>query len=364
MKWRAEVLCAWLVTCPYLFPALVRADGKDVLSPVRTEIILHILQARGVQSGRAEPVAFLDLPAHTACGSFTADAENALLHAAAYARVTGPEREAHARSAAAILSAWAAQNKGFIGPNGWLCAAWNLGAMARAAYVLKRLEAEEYEEIRADFEAWAVFTAQVYLLPREKALPDTRPQLLQHWENEHVSNRTLTGLEAVLHVARLVGDQAWYQAVVQRYKQVIRWRDFRAPREEPGSGTTYFVNANGENNDHFRGDAWHQTAGLAACLQICEVVKADTGEDLFHREDGILKESLEFYADLMEPRGGAPIPVWDIAARAYPDSEKIQAIALRQKTHERSSSIGTIVQYSWGISDLLTLPGSHAATFR
>jgi hypothetical protein len=178
---------------------------------------------------------------------------------------------------------------------------------------------------------------------------------LQHWEKEHISNRTMVGLEAALHVARLTGDRNWYREIVERYKGYIQWQNFRAPRDEPGVGTTYFVNAVGENNDHFRGDAWHRTAGLASCLHICEMVKADTGEDLFHSEGAILKKSLEYYADTMDPHGGAPIPIWDIAARAFPDSERIVAMASRQKAYERASSIGTILQYSWGISDLLTL---------
>ena len=64
----------------------------------------------------------------------------------------------------------------------------------------------------------------------------------------------------------------------------------------------------------------------------------------------------------MDPHGGAPIPVWDIAARAFPDSERIIAMAARQKAHERASSIGTLLQYSWGMSDLLTLSGKQAGT--
>lgn len=64
----------------------------------------------------------------------------------------------------------------------------------------------------------------------------------------------------------------------------------------------------------------------------------------------------------LAPDGGAPIPVWDIAARAFPDSERIIAMAARQKAHERASCIGTILQYSWGMSDLLTLSGKQAGT--
>jgi hypothetical protein len=331
----------------------------NLLRPVPTEVILGILDGRGELSRTAQPVAFLNLPAHTSCGTFTTDAENAFLHAAAYARRAGPENAGHARVAAELLHAWATKNEGFGGPNGWLCAAWNVGSMARAAYVLKTLRAPEYDTIRNAFEAWAVFTIQAYILPRDeqRPLPGTRPQLLQHWEKEHISNRTLVGLEAALHVARLTGDRSWYHNIVERYKGYIRWQDFRAPKEEPGVGTTYFVNAAGENNDHFRGDAWHRTAGLASCLQICEMVKADTGEDLFHLEDAILLKSLEFYVDTIESQGGVPIPVWDIAARAFPASKKLLAMAVRQKAHERATSIGTILQYSWGISELLTLPG-------
>ncbi len=345
----------------FLVPLAAASGGHDsLLAPVPTEAIIRILDDRGAPSKAAHPVPFLDLPAHTPCGTFTVDAENALLHAAAYARLSGPERTEHARAAAAILHAWATDNEGFGGANGWLCAAWNMGSMARTAYVLKTLQAQEYDEIRHVFEAWAVQTTQAYLLPRDERLPlpGSRPQLLQHWEREHVSNRTMVGLEAALHVARLTGDRTWYRKIVERYREYIQWKRFRAPKDEPGAGTTYFVNASGENNDHFRGDAWHRTAGLASCLQICEMVKADTGEDLFHAEGAILKQSLEFYADTIGPHGGAPIPVWDIAARAFPDSEKIVAMAYRQKAHERASSIGTILQYSWGISDLLTLSGN------
>lgn len=330
--------------------------------PVSTEAILRVLDGRSARADTAQPVPFLDLPAHAACGTFTTDAENALLHAAAYARLSGPERTDHARAAADLLNAWATTNKGFGGPNGWLCAAWNLGSMARTAYVLKTRQAQEYARIRAAFEAWAVFTTQAYLLPRDehRPLPGTRPQLLQQWETEHISNRTLVGLEAALHVARLTGDRPWYRSIVNRYREYIQWRHFRAPRDEPGAGTTYFVNAAGENNDHFRGDAWHRTAGLASCLQICEMVKTDTGEDLFHLEGDILRKSLEYYAGTIEPQGGVPIPVWDIATRAFPDSEKIAAMAARQKAHERSDSIGTLLQYSWGLSDLLTPVSAHA----
>ena len=344
--------------------AAASGDDPGPLAPVPGELILEALALRGADPGQAQPVKWLDLPAHTPCGTFTTDAENAFLHAAAYARGAGPDRPAHARAATAILARWAAVNEGFSGPNGWLCAAWNLGSIARTAYVLKTRQAPEYEGIRETFEAWAVRTAESYLLPRDerRPLPGTRPQLLQPWETEHISNRTLAGLEAALHVARLTGDRRWQANIVERYQRLIRWRDFRAPRNEPGCGTTFFVNARGENNDHFRGDAWHRTAGLAAALQICEMVKADTGQDLFHLEENILRTSLEFYADTLAPDGGAPIPVWDIAARAFPDSERIIAMAVRQKTHERASSIGTILQYSWGMSDLLTLSGKQAGT--
>jgi hypothetical protein len=350
----AGVVTAWACAC-------ASASGADPAAPVPTATILALLDLRGQDAVTARPVEFLDLPAHTSCGSFTTDAENALLHAAAFARTAGPARSHHARAAAAILAGWATRNKGFSGPNGWLCAAWNLGSMARTAHILKASGVPEYEEVRGVFEPWAVRTAQAYLLPADEdhPLPGTKPQLLQPWETEHISNRTLAGLEASLHVARLTGDRHWYRKIVERYRQYVRWRDFRAPRDEPGCGTTYFVNARGENNDHFRGDAWHRTAGLASCLQICELVRADTGQDLFHIEQDILRTSLEFYAGTMDPRGGAPIPVWDIAARAFPDSEAIRAMAARQKEHERAGAVGTVLQYSWGLSDLLALPGPN-----
>ena len=231
--------------------------------------------------------------------------------------------------------------------------------MARSAYILKTLKAPEYEAVRSNFEKWAVYTTQAYLLPIDERhpLPDTKPELANNWELKHVSNRTMVGLEATIHVARLVGNRRWYRSAVDKYQRLICWKDFRAPRDEPGCGTTFFVNGQGENNDHYRGDPWHRTAGLASCLQICEIVKSDTGEDMFHREGDILKKSLEYYANILDPERGVPIPTWDLAARTFPDSQAIQSVALRQKAHETPSSIGTIIQYSWGLSDLLNIQG-------
>jgi len=285
-----------------------------------------------------------------------------MLHAVAYARGGGDERDRHAAAAARILHGWASGNEGFAGPNGWLCAAWNLGSMARAAYVLKSRQSPEYEAVRAVFERWAVATAEAYLLPvdEHRAPPGSRPQLLQAWEREHVSNRTMAGLEAVLHVARLTENRVWYRHAVERYKQWIAWREFRRPRDEAGSGTAYFVNERGENNDHFRGDAWHRTAGLASCLQIAAMVKADTGEDLFGRERGILRTSLEWYAGMMGGDGGVPIPVWDLAAEAFPESGPIRAMAMRQQAHVRADRIDTFLQYSWGFKELLYAPAGAA----
>jgi hypothetical protein len=38
--------------------------------------------------------------------------------------------------------------------------------------------------------------------------------------------------------------------------------------------------------------------------------------------EAILRRSLEYFANTISPYGGTPIPVWDIATRAYPASEK------------------------------------------
>lgn len=333
------------------------ASVPEANQAVSLESVLAILAARGGDAANPHPVATVDIPKLTSCGPLTTDAQSAFLHAVAYARSTEADRARFAKIAAAILQAWASTNHTFTGGNGSLCAAWNIGSMSRTAYLLKSLKAPEYAAIADTFEPWAVHAAQAYLLPIDDRHPlkGTEPALLNDWELRHVTNRSLASLEAVLHVSRLVGNKRWYRSAVERYEKWIRWKDFKAPNGEPDEGTTYFVNLQGENTDHHRGDIWHRTAGLASCLQICAVVKADTGYDLFHRERDVLRNSLEFYAAIHEKEGGLPIPVWDLAARAFPESQAIQGMAVRQKALEQPKDPDRYLQYAWGFSDLLSL---------
>jgi hypothetical protein len=325
-----------------------------------------LLSFAGVST--ANPVRQLNLPPNTPCGSLTTDANNAIFNAVAYTLVSGSERARYGKAAAQILNAWATTNEGFSGPNGFLCAAWNVGAMARAAFILKQLGSPEYAAIQARFEAWAEKTAQTYWLPIDatKPLPGSKPQLLQRWELEHVSNRSLVSLEATLHVARLRKNAAWFQRAVAKYKQFVDYKAFRRPLNEPGAGTTYFVDATGKNNDHFRGDPWHRTAGLASSVHIAEVVKLETGEDLFRANDSILKKSLELYSGSLD---GIIIPFWSLAAQRFPESEKIRAVAQQQARQElppAGSNLtwkrAQILQYCWGRTETLKAAQARPAT--
>lgn len=308
---------------------------------------LDSLKKRGAEATKGHAADAKRRDSHASESLLTRDGENAMLNAVAYAGLPkgSAQRAAYGKAAAGILDNLANENNQFSGKQGFLSAAWGVGAMARAANILKKADSPEYRAIAPKFEAWAERTAQSQWIPIDgkTVLPSTKPELLNPWEASHASNRTMTALEATLHVAELTDNKQWMKTAGDQYKGLVQFDNFKKADGAGSEGSTFFTNAAGKTGDDSRGDAWHQTAGLAASMQICEIMKRQTGEDMFNFQGGILEKSLQHYAQGINSTDGL-IPFWDVAASRFPDSPAIARMASMQQD-TGNSSVG---QFSWG----------------
>lgn len=264
----------------------------------------------------------------------TEDGEHALMTAAMFSH-TGDRQ--YAEYCAKILLAWANTNKNFTGKNGFLASAWGVGAMARAARILKETHAPEWLEIEGPFKKWAIKTAETYWLPRD-GLPSKEgatPQLLSDWENKNVSNRTFTALEATLHVAHLVDDDQWFALGIEKYKAIL-------PK--------FFTDKSGKHADDFRGDPWHKQASLASATQICQLAKGK-GYSLFSINENVLKTSVEYYA--MEINNQY-VPFWPLFVDHYGSKETPQSyrLLIRDKGSYYKWYLHG-VEFLWGLGQFL-----------
>jgi hypothetical protein len=239
------------------------------------------------------------------------DAHNALMTAISY---THRKNDEYARYSASILLAWATKNQTFTGKNGFLASAWGVGAMARAARILKESGSAEWGRIQEPVTTWMTRVAQTYWLPRDgkTRLAGTKPQLLEKWEMNNISNRTMTALEATMHVAYLIGDDHWFAAAVNKYREIL-------PR--------FVVKASGENSDHFRGDPWHRQAGIASAVQLSVLAKRK-GYDLFPLHNEALRRSAEFYAPIVHTQF---IPFWTAIVEHYGQDKMPHSTNLLQR---------------------------------
>jgi hypothetical protein len=264
----------------------------------------------------------------------TKDGENALLTAAMFSHTKDAN---YAKHSANILLAWARTNRSFSGKNGFLASAWGVGAMARAARILKENNSSEWSRIEPTFVPWVVGVAETYWLPRDPArpLPDTKPQLLSKWEMENISNRTFTALEATLHVAYLIEDKSWFAGGVKMYQEIL-------PK--------FVLTDSGMNADDYRGDPWHRQAGIASAVQICELAKR-YGYDLYGIHNNALRSVAEYYAPQVNNQF---IPFWRTAVDAYGAANVPQSAALlkRDKGSYYKWYIDG-VEFLWGLGQFL-----------
>ncbi len=289
------------------------------LSAMHLRIVKDAIDVQGQAAGQGHAVKHVHVESYQSSPALEKDATNALLGAVLFANLK--ERK-YATQAAAILGNWAKMQTTFSGANGFLVSAWEVGAMTRAAQVLKDHQAPEWTAIAPSFQAWARRVAESYWMPAGERLPGTNPELLNQWELDNVSNRTMTALEATMHVAKLLGERDWFDKGVILYKDLVDYEglDRDLPnRKRDASFNRFFLEANGKNADDSRGDPWHRQAGLASCVQICQMASemldpAGSPYDLYPLHDNIVKKSCEYYAPKVQDQY---IPFWDVAYRHY-----------------------------------------------
>jgi hypothetical protein len=359
---------------------------------LRAEAVETIKKAIADQNGEAakgHAKAHVDVGANQLDDDLDLDARNAMMNAVLYDQ-TGDA--SYAKAAATILKAWSDQGTTFSGQNGFLVAAWNVTAMVRAAQILKSRSAPGWTDVQARFEGWARDVAESQWLPASgKARKGTTPHLLEssgtgEWELRNVTNRTLTMIEATMHVARLVGDRAWFQRGVELYKRVAKVSLIDLSKEPDPANyqllmndntQTYFIDTDGTNTDEARRDAkdkqrndeWHPQAGLAAAVQICELAKSvkkpdgSAYEDLYALSNHILKTSVEHYAAEAVQSKKTYIPffraiVHQYGEHAMPSSVKL--LAYREDgSHPIASKKGksdpvfNFLCYNWGFYEYL-----------
>lgn len=225
------------------------------------------------------------------------DGENSLMMAALYAH-TRDRR--FAQASINILYAWAATNKSFYGKNGFLASAWGVGAMARAARILQMTGPAEWNPVYYTVTMWMIRVAETQWYPIDPANPPagSSPEILNPWEMNNVSNRTIVALEATMHVALLAQKQGWYLNTIEKYKEIL-------PK--------YVITRDGMNSDDYRGDIWHKTAGIASATQICEMAW-NRGIDLYSYYGDAVLRSAEFYAPQVNTEY---IPFWPTLAKHY-----------------------------------------------
>jgi hypothetical protein len=305
---------------------------KESLGVSHAVAVCHIVPFSHVQQlERDDPVLKMSEQNHL---KITGDGENALLTAALFAETRD---ETYARYSATILADWAKVNRSFTGKNGFLEAAWGVGAMARAARILKEHKSPEWQKIEGKVTRWFIDTAESQWLPRnpERPLPDTSPQLLSSWEMNNVSNRTFTSLEATLHVAYLIGDDAWFNKGIEKYKEIL-------PK--------FFNDASGKHADDFRKDAWHIQAGIASAVQICKLAGRKK-HDLFPLQNHAVLRSAEYYAPRITTQF---IPFWEALVAHYGTQKAPQSanVLSRDKGSYYAWYIHG-VEFNWGLPQFL-----------
>lgn len=316
------------------------------------------------------------------------DARNAMLNAVLYDQT---KNESYAKGAVAILGAWAQQKTTFSGDNGFLVASWDVSTMARAAQILKMRQAPGWKALQPSFEAWVRQVAEDEWLPNGEAREGTTPNLSTsnaagRWELTNVTNRTLTMIEATMHVARLVGDLAWFERCVNLYKSVAKVTPIDLSKEKDprkwaaltsDKTPTYFIDDVGRNadevrrnnNDPTRNDEWHPQAGLAAAVQIAELAKSvnkpdgSAYEDLYALSGNILKTSVERYAAEAVAGDKNYIPFFRAAVNRYGAAKMPSSVELLGIREDGTSAVGAkngkadpvlnFLCYNWGFYEYL-----------
>lgn len=293
------------------------------LGPGALDTIKAAIAAQKGEAAKGHAKARIDVGAHESDADLDLDGRNAMLNAVLYDQT---KDKSYAKATVAILSAWSKEKTTFSGENGFLVASWNVTAMVRAAQILKARKAPGWKELQPDFEGWVRRVAEDEWLPASGEGPKGKegPNLVEangqgRWELRNVTNRTLTMIEATMHVARLVEDRAWFQRCVNLYKSMAKVTPIDLSKEKDpllykkltlDKTPTYFIDNLGRNTDEVRrldgnpkrNDGWHPQAGLASAIQICELAKSvkkpdgSAYEDLYALSDDILKTSVEHYA--------------------------------------------------------------------
>jgi hypothetical protein len=278
----------------------------------------------------------------------TGDGEAVLLHAIKFKQLGGKSKQAEAQAKAAvkILHAWAKANPGVHRAesgsdpfrNGWLVSSWGFGAMARGAFLLKSEGSEDYQGVAKDVEKWLQGTADKVW----KKMPGSKSsgQLDSSWERQNVSNRTFASLEATLHVARLVGNEAWFNEGLQAFV---------------GFAQSY-VDPSGKNKDDERNDNWHPYAGIASGFQILrlgDVAHAKNGTTPREWESAraAMVRTSEYYANSKFTYfNRTAMPMWRAAVMGLGERRAPHTAAvfqtLRNNPNEEVEGFG--VQFLWG----------------
>lgn len=303
--------------------------ARTGLSEKEVDGILWYLKKYGDSEGKAQPVAVLDIPASTK-SVIEKDGQNALMQAALS---TIPEHAHRAKFAAAIMQSWAEVNKDFSNKNGFLASAWGVGAMARAAYILKRFHPAEWAKVEAKVLPWMMATAEREWMPRKEPtteLPKPKPQLLDRYESEDTSNRTFTAIEASVHVARLADDKVWLAYAGSLFKKYL----------------PLWVDSSGQNKDEKRGDPWHKQAGIAAGIQTI-VILQKYGIDLSGAESKGILRTAEYYAQRIKQD---EIALYEAVVQVYGADAAPASKALMER------DLGHYYykpEFSWGLPGLL-----------
>lgn len=218
------------------------------------------------------------------------DAQMAYKQAAAYA---ANKNTAHAQQAIRALTSWASTNAvfGLRHRNGPLEAAWAVGAMARAAELLRTTRYSGYTStVHSQVTGWM----RRVLLPQMDWYQYTiTPTAIANGRLNVYGNWQASIADAKMAFGALTDNRTLYDQGVALYRTTVA-DSFKWGRGAYAAGGRLV----GESSETLR-DIYHTEFGLASLLQAAETAWAAQDEDVFGESGYVLAAAVELHARII-----------------------------------------------------------------